>query len=57
MNKHLVLGDYRFNALGYRTTKIVSGQTWYFAYNENNQVIGEYDDTGTLINEYVYSRL
>lgn len=47
-------GNYTFNALGHRVTKTVSGQTRYFAYNENNQVIGEYDDTGTVINEYVY---
>ena len=47
-------GTYVFNALGHRVMKTVSGQSRYFVYNENNQLIGEYDNAGNIINEYVY---
>ena len=47
-------GSYAFNALSQRVAKNVSGQVRYFVYNENNQVIGEYDNSGNAINEYVY---
>jgi YD repeat-containing protein len=48
------IGNYAFNALGHRVSKTVSGQIRYFAYNENNQLIGEYDLNGSVIAEYVY---
>ena len=54
INGNNATGTYSFNALGHRVVKNVSGQVKYFAYNENNQVIGEYDNNGNVINEYVY---
>lgn len=47
-------GSYTFNALSQRVAKNVGGQVRYFVYNENNQVVGEYDSSGNVINEYVY---
>jgi len=47
-------GTYVFNGLGHRVKKNVSGQIRYFVYNENNQLIGEYDCNGNVIAEYVY---
>lgn len=47
-------GNYTFNGLSQRVAKNVSGQVRYFVYNENNQVVGEYDSAGNVINEYVY---
>ena len=46
---------YYYNGLNQRIAKqILGGQLKYFVYNENNQVIGEYDSNGNVIAEYVY---
>ena len=47
-------GTYSFNALGQRVIKNVGGQSKFFVYNNNNQLIGEYDSSGNAIAEYVY---
>lgn len=47
-------GNYLFNAFNQRVAKSVSGQIRYFVYNESNQLIGEYDSSGNVINEYIY---
>lgn len=47
-------GTYTFNALNQRVTKTVNGITTYFVYNENHQLIGEYDGNNNLVAEHVY---
>ena len=53
-NRNQLTGTYTFNALNQRVAKNVSGQLRYFVYNESNQLIGEYDSSGNVINEYIY---
>lgn len=47
-------GTYSFNALGQRVIKTVGGQSRFFVYKNINQLIGEYDNSGNVIVEYVY---
>lgn len=53
-NRNQDSGSYLFNAFNQRVAKNVSGQLRYFVYNESNQLIGEYDSSGNVINEYIY---
>ncbi|MBK8164193.1 MAG: hypothetical protein IPK65_13970 [Gammaproteobacteria bacterium] len=45
---------YTLNGLGQRIKKTVSGTSTLYIYDEQGQLIGEYDNTGTAINETVY---
>jgi len=49
-----VTTTYTYNALGQRVTKTTSGNTTYFVYDEAGHLLGEYDQTGTLIQEIVW---
>ncbi|MCC6208978.1 MAG: hypothetical protein IT488_12620, partial [Gammaproteobacteria bacterium] len=46
--------SYTLNGLGQRIKKTVSGTSTLYIYDEQGQLIGEYDNTGTAINETVY---
>ncbi len=46
--------SYVYSGLGERVKKSNAGMTRYFAYDESGQLIGEYDDTGNLIQETVW---
>ncbi len=46
--------SYSLNALGQRVKKTVSGISTYFAFDEAGHLIGEYDGSGTLIQETVW---
>jgi RHS repeat-associated protein len=45
---------YVYNALGQRIKKTASGVTTYFLYDEAGRLIGEYGESGTLIQEIVW---
>ncbi len=45
---------YAINGMGQRVAKSGPGGTTYFAYDENGQLIGEYDAAGTVRQEIVY---
>ena len=45
---------YQINGLGQRVAKTVSGVTTYFVYDEQGQLLGEYDNAGNLIQETVW---
>lgn len=46
---------YYYDGLNQRIGKrVMGGQLKYFVYNENNQLIGEYDESGNAIAEYIY---
>jgi len=45
---------YTVNALGQRLTKTASGATTLFVYDEQGHPLGEYDGSGTLIQETVW---
>jgi len=45
---------YTVNALGQRLTKVASGATTLFVYDEQGHLLGEYDGSGTLIQETVW---
>lgn len=53
-NRNSTVGSYTYNAMSQRVLKVVGGQSRYFVYNESNQLIGEYDVNGNVINEYIY---
>ncbi|HEX8615688.1 MAG TPA: RHS repeat-associated core domain-containing protein [Telluria sp.] len=47
--------QYRYNGLGQRTIKSdAAGASTYFVYNEAGQIVGEYNSTGTPIQETIY---
>jgi RHS repeat-associated protein len=45
---------YALNALGQRVKKTTSGSSTYFVYDEVGHLVGEYDSSGTLIQETVW---
>lgn len=45
---------YIYNALGQRVKKVAAGVTTHFVYDEAGHLIGEYDATGSLIQEIVW---
>lgn len=49
-----VSAAYAVNGLGQRVRKTVNGQTFYFVYNEEGRLLGEYNAAGTLIQETVW---
>ena len=48
------LASYAVNALGQRVRKTVGALVTYFMYDEQGRLLGEYDDTGALIEETVW---
>ncbi len=46
--------NYLINFMGQRTQKSNSSETTWFIYDENDNVIAEYDALGNLQNEYIY---
>jgi uncharacterized protein RhaS with RHS repeats len=48
------LGEYEYNGLGQRITKIVDSTTTVFHYDFDGNIIGESDDLGTFSAEYLY---
>ena len=52
----LVYGSYVYNGKGERAIRhgIYGGGTTYYVYDEQGQLLGEYDANGTSINEYAY---
>ena len=48
------LANYYHNALGQRVRKLVSSNNTYFMYSEDGKLLGEYDNSGNLIREYIY---
>jgi RHS repeat-associated protein len=52
--KASVTTTYALNALGQRVKKTASGSSRYFAYDEAGHLVGEYDNSGTLIQETVW---
>ena len=46
--------SYLINFMGQRTQKSNTSSTTWFIYDENDNVIAEYDAAGNLTNEYVY---
>lgn len=46
--------DYVYNSLGQRTIRQTAADTTLSIFDQNGLLIGEYDDTGSLIREYVY---
>ncbi len=45
---------YQYNALGQRVFKSNSNETIHFVYDESGHLLGEYDQSGALIQELVY---
>jgi RHS repeat-associated protein len=52
--KASVTTTYALNALGLRVKKTTSGSSTYFVYDEAGHLIGEYDNSGDLIQETVW---
>ncbi len=52
--KSSVTSTYALNALGQRVKKTTSGASTYFAYDEAGHLVGEYDNSGNLIQETVW---
>ena len=48
------IATYRVNALGQRVSKNVGGVITYFVYDEQGHLLGEYDQTGNLIQETIW---
>ncbi len=48
------VATYQVNALGQRVEKVAGGVTTRFVYDEQGHLVGEYDVTGTLIQETVW---
>ena len=48
------LANYYHNTLGQRVRKLVSSVNTYFMYSEDGKLLGEYDNSGNLIREYIY---
>lgn len=53
-SKSGVTATYGFNGLGQRTVKTTGGVTNYFLYDESANLIGEYDQSGSVISEHIY---
>lgn len=52
--KASVTTTYVLNALGQRVKKTASGSSTYFVYDEAGHLVGEYDNSGNLIEETVW---
>jgi RHS repeat-associated protein len=52
--KASVTTTYGLNALGQRVKKTTSGSSTYFVYDETGHLVGEYDNSGNLIQETVW---
>ena len=52
--KASVTTTYALNALGQRVKKTTSSTSTYFVYDETGQLVGEYDNSGNLIQETVW---
>ena len=52
--KASVTTTYALNALGQRVKKTTSGSSTYFVYDEAGHLVGEYDNSGNLIQETVW---
>lgn len=52
--KASVTTTYGLNALGQRVKKTTSGASTYFVYDEAGRLVGEYDNSGNLIEETVW---
>ncbi|MFO1323218.1 MAG: RHS repeat-associated core domain-containing protein [Burkholderiales bacterium] len=48
------VASYAVNGLGQRVRKVVGATTTLFVYDEQGRLVGEYDSTGTLIQETVW---
>ena len=53
-NGGVVLATYDVNALGQRVRKMVGGSVTHFIYDEQGRLLGEYDGSGTIIEETVW---
>lgn len=49
-----VTTTYALNALGQRVKKTTSGSSTYFVYDEAGHLVGEYDNSGNLVQETVW---
>src|SRR6185503_4587545 len=52
--KASVTTAYALNALGQRVKKTTSGSSTYFVYDEAGHLVGEYDNSGNLIQETIW---
>lgn len=52
--KASVTTTYALNALGQRVKKTTSGSSTYFVYDEAGHLVGEYDNSGNLVQETVW---
>ena len=52
--KASVTTTYALNGLGQRVKKTTSGSSTYFVYDEGEHLVGEYDNSGNLIQETVW---
>ncbi len=50
----VLLATYTYNALGQRAIKTTASGTTYYMYDTSGQLLGEYDDDGQPIKEYVH---
>lgn len=48
------VGAYTYSANNQRAKKVAGGNTVHYVYSSDGLLIGEYDNTGTLIREYVW---
>jgi RHS repeat-associated protein len=48
------LASYRYNGLGQRVQKDLAADSTAYVYSTDGQLLGEYQDDGTAIREYVY---
>ncbi len=53
-NGGMVLATYDVNALGQRVRKTAGGSVTHFIYDEHGHLLGEYDGSGTIIQETVW---
>jgi RHS repeat-associated protein len=49
-----LVASYSYNALGQRTSKTTQTGTTYYLYGPGGQLLGEYDQTGQPVKEYVH---
>ena len=54
LNGSVTMATYRVNAQGQRVSKSVGGAMTYFVYDERGHVLGEYDRTGSVIEETIW---
>ena len=48
------VGTYTYNASNQRTKKVAGGNTTQYVYGLSGLLYGEYDNSGTMIREYIY---